>query len=71
MRAFAVVDRHVRARWSATFHAHLALCQLDVRAAVRADSVAKGIWPPKGGPDWLTGEMHSTIGLPTAISPLA
>jgi hypothetical protein len=44
---------------------------LDVRAAVRADSVAKGIWPPKGGPDWLTGEMHSTIGLPTAISPLA
>jgi hypothetical protein len=44
---------------------------LDVRAAVRADSVAKGIWPPKGGPDWLTGEMRSTIGLPTAISPLA
>jgi hypothetical protein len=44
---------------------------LDVRAAVRADSVAKGIWPPKGGPDWLTGEMHSTIGLPTAILPLA
>jgi hypothetical protein len=44
---------------------------LDARAAVRADSVAKGIWPPKGGPDWLTGEMRSTIGLPTAISPLA
>jgi hypothetical protein len=44
---------------------------LDARAAVRADSVAKGIWPPKGGPDWLTGEMRSIIGLPTAISPLA
>jgi hypothetical protein len=44
---------------------------LDARAAVRADSVAKGVWPPKGGPDWLTGEMLSTIGLPTAISPLA
>jgi len=44
---------------------------LDARAAVRADSVAKGIWPPKGGPDWLTGELRSTIALPTAISPLA
>ena len=44
---------------------------LDARAAVRAESVAKGIWPPKGGPDWLTGEMHSAIALPTAISPLA
>jgi NIPSNAP len=44
---------------------------LDARAAIRAESVAKGIWPPKGGPDWLTGDMHSTIALPTAISPLA
>lgn len=44
---------------------------LDARASVRADSVAKGIWPPKGGPEWLTGEMHSTIALPTAISPLS
>jgi hypothetical protein len=44
---------------------------LNARAAVRADSVAKGIWPPKGGPAWLTGEMRSTIALPTAISPLA
>jgi hypothetical protein len=44
---------------------------LDARAAIRADSVAKGVWPPKGGPDWLTGDMHSTIALPTAISPLA
>lgn len=44
---------------------------LDQRAAVRADSVARGIWPPEGGPEWLTGEMYSTIALPTAISPLA
>jgi hypothetical protein len=44
---------------------------LDTRAAVRAESVAKGVWPPKGGPDWLTGEMRSIIALPTAISPLA
>ncbi|WID96653.1 NIPSNAP family protein [Bosea vestrisii] len=44
---------------------------LDQRAAVRSDSVAKGLWPPKGGPEWLTGEMYSTIALPTAISPLA
>ncbi|WP_377830828.1 NIPSNAP family protein (plasmid) [Bradyrhizobium lupini] len=44
---------------------------LDARAAVRAESVAKGIWPPKGGPDWLTGDMRSIVALPTAISPLA
>lgn len=44
---------------------------LDARAEARAESVAKGVWPPKGGPAWLTGEMVSTIMLPTAISPLA
>jgi NIPSNAP len=44
---------------------------LDARASIRADAVAKGVWPPKGGPDWLTGDMRSTIALPTAISPLA
>lgn len=43
---------------------------LEERARIRAESVAKGFWPPKGGPDWLTGEMRSTIALPTAISPL-
>jgi hypothetical protein len=43
---------------------------LDARAGIRADSVKQGIWPPKGGPAWLTGEMQSTIALPTAISPL-
>lgn len=43
---------------------------LNDRAAIRADSVARGIWPPKGGPDWLTPDMRSTICLPTAVSPL-
>lgn len=42
----------------------------DARIAARAESVAKGVWPPKGGPDWLTGDMRSTVALPTAISPL-
>lgn len=36
----------------------------------RADAVAQGIWPPKGGPAWLTTEMTSTIALPLAVSPL-
>ena len=43
---------------------------LNARAKARAGSVAAGIWPPKGGPAWLTGQMRSTIALPTAISPL-
>ena len=43
---------------------------LDARSAARADAVKQGVWPPKGGPEWLTGEMTSTIMLPTAISPL-
>lgn len=43
---------------------------LDARAAIRAESVRQGIWPPKGGPAWLTGDMRSTVALPTANSPL-
>lgn len=43
---------------------------LNQRSEVRAQSVADGIWPPKGGPQWLTHEMQSMIALPTAISPL-
>ena len=43
---------------------------LDARSQARADTVAQGIWPPKGGPAHLTTEMVSTIALPTAISPL-
>jgi len=47
-----------------------AYASLAIRSKVRADSVTQGIWPPKGGPDWLTTNMRSMIALPTAISPL-
>ena len=43
---------------------------LDARSKARADAVAQGIWPPKGGPAHLTTNMVSTIAMPTAISPL-
>jgi NIPSNAP len=43
---------------------------VDARSKARADAVAQGIWPPKGGPAWLTTAMQSTIALPTAVSPL-
>ncbi|MBV6274341.1 NIPSNAP family protein [Alcaligenaceae bacterium CGII-47] len=43
---------------------------LDERSQTRADAVAQGIWPPKGGPAYLTTNMVSTIALPTAISPM-
>ena len=43
---------------------------LEQRAKARVDSVQQGIWPPKGGPAWLTTNMRSTICMPTAISPL-
>lgn len=40
------------------------------RSRIRAESVAAGVWPPKGGPACLTNEMLSVIGIPTAESPL-
>lgn len=40
------------------------------RAEVRAKSVADGVWPPKGGPDWLTSDMTSTLAIPMPFSPL-
>lgn len=43
---------------------------LDARSKARADAVAQGIWPPKGGPAHLTTSMTSTIAMPTAVSPL-
>lgn len=43
---------------------------LNARSQIRAQAVAQGIWPPKGGPAHLTTDMVSTIALPTAISPL-
>jgi hypothetical protein len=43
---------------------------LNDRSQIRADAVAQGIWPPKGGPAHLTTDMVSTIALPSAVSPL-
>ena len=43
---------------------------LNARSQIRADAVAQGIWPPKGGPAHLTTNMVSTIAMPTAVSPL-
>ena len=43
---------------------------LNARSQIRAQAVAQGIWPPKGGPAHLTTDMVSTIAMPTAISPL-
>lgn len=43
---------------------------LEERANARAQSVANGHWPPKGGPDWLTPDMRSTIAMPMPFSPL-
>lgn len=43
---------------------------LEERAKARSQSVADGKWPPKGGPDWLTPDMTSSIAMPLAFSPL-
>lgn len=43
---------------------------LDQRSRVRADAVARGLWPPKGGPASLT-RMQSTLCVPLSWSPLA
>jgi hypothetical protein len=43
---------------------------LDARAAIRTEAVATGIWPPKNAPQHLSA-LTSTIGMPTAASPLA
>lgn len=40
-----------------------------VRSKTRADAVAKGIWPPAGGPKWLA-TMRSTLTAPLPGSPL-
>jgi NIPSNAP protein len=43
---------------------------LDARASIRAEAVAKGVWPPKNGPEQFF-TLSSTIAMPTAASPLA
>ena len=44
---------------------------LDARARARTDAVAQGVWPPEGGPAWLTTDMTSTIALALAVFALA
>ena len=39
------------------------------RARIRGEAVATGVWPPKGGADFLA-TMRSSIYLPTTFSPL-
>jgi len=40
------------------------------RLARRAEAVEKGVWPAKGGPEWLMPQMKSECYLPLTISPL-
>jgi NIPSNAP len=42
---------------------------VDERAKIRADTVAQGLWPPKGGPANLT-KMHSDLCVALPFSPL-
>ena len=46
-----------------------AYSSVDERAKVRADAVAQGLWPPKGGPANLT-KMQSNLCAPLTFSPL-
>jgi hypothetical protein len=41
----------------------------NARMSIRNDAAAAGIWPPKGGPDWLT-VMDATLCLPASFSPM-
>ena len=43
---------------------------IESRSKARAEAVAQGVWPPKGGPAHLTTNMVSTIAMSTAVSPL-
>lgn len=43
---------------------------IAARSRIRADAVAAGVWPPRGGPDWLKSEMVSEIAVPAKGSPL-
>jgi hypothetical protein len=42
---------------------------VDERAKIRAEAVAQGVWPPKGGPANLT-QMHSDLCVALPFSPL-
>ncbi|UXM95378.1 MULTISPECIES: NIPSNAP family protein [unclassified Bartonella] len=40
------------------------------RFDLRSESVKQGVWPPVGGPQWLTSDMRSLLAVPLSISPL-
>ena len=40
------------------------------RSEIRGKTVADGVWPPKGGPDFLRPNMTSTMMVPIGFSPL-
>ena len=62
--------RGLRAGWFGPRMVHICpYAGVDERNRIRAEAVAAGIWPPKGGPDWLTN-MQSTIFVPAKFSPL-
>ena len=42
---------------------------VDERTRIRGAAVAAGIWPPVGGPNWLS-DLQSTICVPAPFSPL-
>jgi len=56
--------------WAPRFTNIWAYESLNARSQARADAVAQGLWPPKGGPAQLTTRMVSTIALPMASSPM-
>jgi hypothetical protein len=43
---------------------------LAERERLRAEALARGVWPPASAPTWLTESMRSEIFLPTELSPL-
>lgn len=43
---------------------------LAERESLRAEALARGVWPPKSAPRWLTTDMWSELFVPDAQSPL-
>ena len=43
---------------------------LQTRTAARSTAIERGIWPPRGGPTWLSPDMQSWICTPLPGSPL-
>jgi NIPSNAP protein len=43
---------------------------LAERESLRAEALARGVWPPRSAPRWLTTDMWSELFVPDARSPL-